>query len=101
MRIRRPRLWRKNAAKSHDDQQVLLQRNAKVYIAGRSREKAEKAIAALKQQTGKEALFLELNLASLASIKKAAQEFLGKERELHILFNNAYVLPDVVIELQR
>ncbi|TFK83924.1 NAD(P)-binding protein [Polyporus arcularius HHB13444] len=71
---------------------VLLQRNAKVYIAGRSRGKAEKAIAALKQQTGKEALFLELNLASLASIKKAAQEFLGNERELHILFNNAGIM---------
>ena len=46
-------------------------------------------IATLTQQTGKDALFLELNLASLASIKKAAEEFLGKERELHVLFNNA------------
>lgn len=66
-----------------------MQHNAKVYVAGRSREKAEKAIALLKHQTGKNALFLELNLASLASIKKAAAEFLAKENELHILFNNA------------
>ena len=43
----------------------------------------------LKEQTGKEAIFLELDLSSLASVRKAAEEFLGKEKELHILFNNA------------
>ena len=72
---------------------VVLAHNAKVYLAGRSKEKAEKAIATLAQQTGgKDAFFLELNLASLASIKKAVEEFLGKERELHVLFNNACIL---------
>ena len=63
--------------------------NAKVYMASRSKAKAETAIASLKEATGKEAIFLELDLSSLASVKKAAQEFLGKEHELHILFNNA------------
>lgn len=43
----------------------------------------------LKVATGKEAIFLELDLSSLASVKKSAQEFLRKEHELHILFNNA------------
>ncbi|RPD56672.1 NAD(P)-binding protein [Lentinus tigrinus ALCF2SS1-7] len=71
---------------------ALLQHNAKVYVAGRSKEKAEKAIAALKQETSKDAIFLELNLASLASVKRTAEEFLGKEHELHILFNNAGVM---------
>lgn len=71
--------------------QALLQHNAKVYMATRSKEKAEKAIASLKEATGKEAIFHELDLSSLASVKKSAEEFLAKEHELHILFNNACV----------
>ena len=34
-------------------------------------------------------LFLELDLASLKSVRTAAAEFLSQEKELHILFNNA------------
>ena len=70
---------------------VLLQHNAKVYLAARSRSKAEAAIKDLKDETGKDAIFLELDLSSLASVRKAAEEFLNKEHELHILFNNACV----------
>ena len=55
---------------------ALLQHNAKVYLAARSKEKADAAIADLKAATGKEALFLELDLASLASVKMAAEDFL-------------------------
>lgn len=69
--------------------QALLQHNAKVYLAARSKEKAENAIASLKEATGKEAIFLELDLSSLSAVKKSAGEFLSKEKELHILFNNA------------
>lgn len=69
----------------------MLEHDAKVYIAVRNKEKAEKAISELKEVTGKDAIFLELDLASLASVRKAAQEFLSKEKELHILFNNACV----------
>ena len=58
-------------------------------MAVRSKEKADKAIAELKEATGKDALFLELDLSSLASVHKSAQEFLGKEKELDMLFNNA------------
>ena len=58
-------------------------------MASRSKDKAEKAIASLKEATGKEPLFLELDLADLSSVKKSAEEFLSKEHELHILFNNA------------
>ncbi|KAI0747564.1 NAD(P)-binding protein [Fomes fomentarius] len=71
---------------------ALLEHNAKVYLAARSRERAEVAIASLRQVTGKEAIFLELDLASLASVKKAADEFLSMEQKLHVLFNNAGVL---------
>ena len=63
--------------------------NAKVYLAARSKEKSIAAIASLKDATGKEADFLELDLTSLASVKRAAEEFLNKEQALHVLFCNA------------
>jgi hypothetical protein len=56
--------------------QALLNHNAKVYIATRNREKTESAIQDLKAETGKEAIFLKLDLASLKSVKAAAEEFL-------------------------
>jgi retinol dehydrogenase-12 len=56
--------------------QALLKKNAKVYVAGRSKEKTEAAIAALKQETGNEAHFLQLDLADLASVRRAAAELL-------------------------
>ncbi|EPS99625.1 NAD-binding protein [Fomitopsis schrenkii] len=71
---------------------ALLDHNAKVYMASRSKEKADAAIKELQQQTGKEAIFLELDLSSLASVRKAAEEFLSKESELHVLFNNVGVM---------
>lgn len=72
--------------------EALLEHNAKVYMACRSQEKADAAIQELKAKTGREAIFLHLDLSSLASVKKAAEEFLSKERELHVLFNNAGVM---------
>lgn len=50
-------------------------RNAKVYMASRSQQLAEVAITKLKSETGKEAIFLELDLSSLASVRKATDEF--------------------------
>ncbi|KAJ7823018.1 hypothetical protein B0H13DRAFT_2215759 [Mycena leptocephala] len=71
---------------------VLLNHNAKVYMASRSQTKAEAAIKELKEQTGKDALFLKLDLGDLKTIKISAAEFLSKEPELHILFNNGGVM---------
>ncbi|KAG8795592.1 hypothetical protein FRC12_012331 [Ceratobasidium sp. 428] len=72
---------------------VLLNKNAKVYLAARSKTKADEAIEWLKRETGgKVAIFLELDLASLASVRKAAEEFKSKEHELHVLFNSAGVM---------
>lgn len=45
-------------------------------MASRSKEKADAAIKELQQQTGKEAIFLELDLSNLASVRKAAEEYL-------------------------
>ena len=90
--------------------QALLAHNAKVYIAARSQGKAEEAIKELKEETGKEGIFLKLDLSDLKAVKAAAEEFHrcvhlkphsshvqslflnnSKEKELHVLFNNAYV----------
>ncbi|KAF7374288.1 NAD P-binding protein [Mycena sanguinolenta] len=71
---------------------ALLQHNAKVYVAARSPANAKAAIEDLKSQTGKEAEFLQLDLADLNSVKRAANEFNEKETQLHVLFNNGGVM---------
>ncbi|KAI0724954.1 NAD(P)-binding protein [Fomitopsis betulina] len=81
-----------NAGIGKETIRVLLQHDAKVYLAARSRERAETAIEDLKKQTGKEAIFLELDLTSFQSIRSAAEGFLSKESALHVLINNAGVM---------
>ncbi|EIM81821.1 NAD-P-binding protein [Stereum hirsutum FP-91666 SS1] len=71
---------------------ALLTHNAKVYLAARDEAKGREAIEDLKTATGKEALFLKLDLADLRGVRTAAEEFLSKEQELHILFENAGVM---------
>ncbi|CAE6530740.1 unnamed protein product [Rhizoctonia solani] len=72
---------------------ALLDKNAQVYLAARSKSKADEAIEWLRNETnGKKPTFLELDLASLDSIRRAVEEFKRKEHELHVLFNNAGVM---------
>lgn len=71
---------------------ALLVHNAKVYLACRNAEKAAVAIAELERETGKTAIFLPLDLCSLKSLKKSVEEFSSKEKELHLLINNAGVM---------
>ncbi|CDO76023.1 hypothetical protein BN946_scf184665.g15 [Trametes cinnabarina] len=78
---------------------ALLQHNAKVYMASRNELKASEAIEELLHETGRRAHFLRLDLADLRSIKAAAQEFISKETELHVIFNNAGVTFPPVEEL--
>ena len=47
-----------------------------MYIGARSQAKAEEAIGKLRELTGKEALFLKLDLGDLKAVKAAAEEFL-------------------------
>ena len=54
----------------------MLAKNAKVYIATRSEGRGKAAIEDLKKETGKEAIWLKLDLSSLKSVKAAAEEFL-------------------------
>lgn len=74
---------------------MLYQRNATVYVAGRSKEKGDKALFALKEQhpdsKGKLA-FVQLDLADQSTIKKSAEEFMSKESRLDVLTQNAGVM---------
>lgn len=75
--------------------QVLYAKNAKVYCAARSKDKALNAIEAIKlavPESRGTLEFLPLDLADLTTIKASANEFLSKEIKLHVLFNNAGVM---------
>ncbi|CAE6496769.1 unnamed protein product [Rhizoctonia solani] len=82
-----------NAGIGKETCKALLNKNAKVYLAARSKSKADEAIEWLKRETnGKAPIFLELDLANLDSIRKSVEDFKSKEQELHVLFNNAGVM---------
>jgi NAD(P)-dependent dehydrogenase (short-subunit alcohol dehydrogenase family) len=83
-----------------------LEKNATLYVAVRSAEKGNQAINELKKATGNEKVhLLQIDLADLVSIQRAAAEFqrlastrsvrviaehvFRKETKLHILINNA------------
>ncbi|KAI1320751.1 hypothetical protein F5Y16DRAFT_389574 [Xylariaceae sp. FL0255] len=74
---------------------MLYSKNAKIYVAARSKPKAEAAIADIQSQhpSSKGQLsFLSLDLADLTTIKSSAEQFLSQETKLHVLFNNAGVM---------
>ena len=64
-----------NTGIGYETAKALLNKNAKVYIACRNSEKARTACARLKEETGKEAFFIQLDLADLSSVKRATEEF--------------------------
>ncbi|RFU72323.1 hypothetical protein TARUN_9934 [Trichoderma arundinaceum] len=72
---------------------ILYRKNARIYIATRSEEKARKAIQDIQASgtTGGSVEFLPLKLDDLSSIKASVEEFKAKETKLHILWNNAGV----------
>ena len=63
--------------RAHGNSKQLLAHNAKVYLAARNAQKANEAIAELKNETGKEAFFLQLDLADIPALRMSAQEFLS------------------------
>lgn len=76
---------------------ILYSKNATVYIAARSADKARTAINEI--QTSTEGAhsrgrlsFLQLDLSDLASIKESANRFLEQEDRLDILIHNAGVM---------
>jgi len=75
-----------------DTVRALLKRKATVYIAARDEKRARATISALREETGATALYLELDLADLDSVKAAAECFKSKETRLDALYNNAALL---------
>ena len=74
--------------------QILYSRNANVYMAARSEDKAKRAIADIQQawpNSRGSLSFLYLDLADLSTIKPAVESFTARESKLHVLFNNAAV----------
>lgn len=75
--------------------QILYQKNAKVYVAARSQDKASKAIEGIKAKAPSskgEVRFLHLDLDDLATIKASADAFLSENDRLDVLWNNAGVM---------
>jgi len=70
----------------------LAGRGGRVYLACRSRQKGESAVADIVAVTGNAAVtFLPLDLADLASVRSCAEQFLALGEPLHVLINNGGV----------
>jgi NAD(P)-dependent dehydrogenase (short-subunit alcohol dehydrogenase family) len=71
---------------------ALAGRGGRVYVGCRSAPKGEAAVAAIRAETGNDAVgFLPLDLADLASVRQCAKAFLALDQPLHVLVNNAGV----------
>src|SRR5207237_49058 len=72
----------------------LARRGATVVMVCRNRERGEAAQAEIRAQTGNEKVDLMLaDLASQAAIRQLAAEFQSRYDHLHVLINNAAVMP--------
>jgi NAD(P)-dependent dehydrogenase (short-subunit alcohol dehydrogenase family) len=70
----------------------LARRGGKVFVACRSADKGRAAAAEIAAATGNGAVvFVPLDLADLASVRRCAAEFLDRGEPLHVLINNAGV----------
>ncbi|KAF7644187.1 hypothetical protein LDENG_00226310 [Lucifuga dentata] len=68
----------------------LARRGARVILACRDRKRAEAAIQEIIQATGSsQVVFMQLDLASLQSVRSFAESFLQSESRLDVLINNA------------
>ena len=71
---------------------AVASRGGRVFIASRSADKGRAAAADIAAATGNDAVvFLPLDLASLASVRSCAEQFLARDEPLHVLINNAGV----------
>lgn len=86
-----------NAGIGYETVRWLLKKNAKVYLASRSEQRAREAIAKLEaEHLPGTVVFLQLDLAELKKVKSFADSFLAKEQHLDLLFNNGGVmLPEI------
>jgi NAD(P)-dependent dehydrogenase (short-subunit alcohol dehydrogenase family) len=71
----------------------LAKRGGKVYIACRDIKRGEDALKEIKEKSGTDNVyFLQLDLASLDSVREFSRKFHELESQLHILINNAGVM---------
>ena len=71
----------------------LAKRGAKVYIACRDIKRGEEALKEIKERSqSNKVFFLQLDLASLDSVREFSKKFHSLESKLHILINNAGVV---------
>ncbi len=81
-----------NTGLGFEASRVLAARGARVLLACRGKERAEAAMARIKQATpGADLAFLPLDQADLASVRAAA-ELAAKEPRIDVLINNAAVM---------
>ena len=82
-----------NAGAGFQAARTLLKKNAKVVMLNRSFEKSQAAVADLKSEFGSEAevSFVHMDLASLASIREAADEVLNSVPRIDVLICNAAI----------
>ncbi|XP_068456209.1 dehydrogenase/reductase SDR family member 13-like [Clinocottus analis] len=75
--------------------QHLVRKGARVILACRNQVKAEVAIKDIQQATGStDVLFMQLDLASLKSVRCFTERFLETESRLDLLINNAGLVAD-------
>ena len=71
----------------------LAKRNARVILACRSVERGETAAVEVRKRSGNDnAVFVQLDLASLDSVRKFAAKILEEKPRIDILINNAGVI---------
>ena len=71
----------------------LAKRNARVILACRSVERGETAAVEVRKRSGNDnVVFVQLDLASLDSVKHCADKILGEEPRIDILINNAGII---------
>src|SRR6187431_136087 len=82
-----------NAGIGFETALAFFEKGAHVVLACRDLNKAEEAIAGIKQHGGTGSLEAAvLDLAGLASVKQFAEQFIQSHRRLDILVNNAGVM---------
>ncbi|NKF51075.1 SDR family oxidoreductase [Shewanella sp. WXL01] len=82
-----------NTGSGFEASRILLAKGAKVVMLNRNASKSAAAIAALKQQLGKDidVSFVQMDLAELASVHKAAQQVLQSTAKIDALICNGAI----------
>lgn len=69
-------------------------------IACRDLKKAEEAAREITQETGNEVDTIKLDLASMSSIRQAAEELKQSQPAIHILVNNAGMKHSIIVTIR-